>query len=238
MDLLHTKYLIAVELFSRGLSTRPDTINNFAIHLVLNYLLNDYGEELLENDDIPLIRFYLSGRPEDKAKLAWACWKVCEGNPDELDVCWQKLKELWIWRVSEASNANHASDFDQEMIVFAYMLDVAPHNESIITLRPLLEGMLPHIITTEHHFEGWDPYERFLARNVEAYPLQCVQFYRLMREQKKHITPWMHESDEGKKIIELGAANELSRKEALSMVDMLARSGNHQYRYIYDKYTG
>jgi hypothetical protein len=238
MDILLPKYLVAVELLSRGLVTRPDVIGNFAIHIILDYLLNDYGDDLLGNNLVPVGRLYLIGRPEDKAQLAWACWRVCQGNPDKSDDFWPKIKSLWEMRVNECSLSNHTSDFDQEMIEFAHLLDVAPENETIITLWPLLEGMLPHIVNVEDYVYGWDSFERFLSREVENNPVQSVQFYRVMREHKKHITPWKHESNEGRRIIELGAANESSRKETLSLVDMLARSGNFEYRDIYDRYAG
>jgi hypothetical protein len=235
-DLLFPYYISAIDHLSLGFVTRRDLINNFAVHLVLEYLSEEYEPDFMKNIQVPITRYFMKTKPEEWATGAWACWKIIQDNPDKLNEWWPKVRKLWEWRVQEAITSNHSSDFDQEMRRFVHLLEFIPEDESIITLQPLLEGMLPHIVNIKYRDRGWDELEKFLSLQVDKYPLECVQLYYFMREQREEHFIWHRENDEAIKLIEIGAENLESREETLSLIDFLGSKNNHAFRYIYDRY--
>ncbi|MFC2046369.1 hypothetical protein ACFLTC_02470 [Chloroflexota bacterium] len=140
------------------------------------------------------------------------------------------------WRGGEASRANHSTDFDEGTQWFADLPLEAPESETITSLWPLLEGLLPHILRYEQRSLGWDSIEDYLAHEVDRDPVRAIEFYRLMHE--RAIQPrWFYPRDEARKIVETAAAHADSREEALSTIDALARMGNHVYQEIYERYS-
>ena len=167
---------------------------------------------------------------------AWACWRACAEHPSKLEAYWPKVRSLWEWRVQEASTANHSTDFDDEMRHFAQLLPVVPKTETIATLWPLMEALLPHIARYQRHDIGWESIEEYLSQEVERDPVRTIQFYSLMHKQTP--TPeWFYRNDKARKIIEAAAAHKDSRSDALALIDLLARRGDHQYRDIYERYA-
>ena len=126
---------------------------------------------------------------------------------------------------------------DGEIREFAKIFPLAPKSETIVTVRPLLEGTLPHIANVEYKDLGLDAVEKYLAQEVEREPVLVIQFYQLLHEQRKTPFPWYVKSEDGRKIIEAAASDPRSRDKALSLIDMLGQSGDHQYRDIYDRYA-
>jgi len=236
-ELLYTKYITAIETLRYGFITRRDIVGNLANHLVIDFLLGDYGNDFLENEFVPLVRFFQKTRPEDRAFGATACWRACEQNPDKLGGWWPKVLQIWEWRVQEAIADNHSSDSDPEMRDFANLPNVAPKEETILTLWPLLEGMLPHIVNIQNRESGWDDFEKYLSNQVDKYPLESIQLYRMMREQAVYRPIWYQETDEAKKIIVTAAEKKVSRDETLSMIDYLGSVDNHEFKYVYDQYN-
>lgn len=236
-DIMNRYYTRAIDNVSRGLFTRKDVIKPFTTHLVLDYLLFDHGDNVLSNESIPVIRMIRKGKPTQAASVAWSLWKVCHSNTNKVQDWWPKVKKIWKWRVHEASQAHHQSDFDQEIRYYAWLLELAPDHESIITLYPMLEGMLPHIVNIRHRDKGWDSLEMFLATQVDMHPLECIHLYQHMRVQRGEDYIWRQETEEAKKIIETGASNPGSRQDTLSLIDYLGSIGNHSYRHIYETYT-
>ena len=136
----------------------------------------------------------------------------------------------------EASAANHSTDFDEEMRWFAHLLLVVPARETMTSLWPLLEGMLPHITRSKYRNIGWDSVEKYLSVEVERDPVRAIQFYRLMHDQL--AKPRRYYPDEARKILETATACNSSRQEALSLIDLIFRWGNPQFLDILKRYTG
>ena len=236
-DLMKEFYLTAVETIAYGFVSRPDAVQGFAFHIVYDFLFNNYGEEFPDNDSIPIVRFFNKGKPEDTATVAWACWRICQENLGKCDEWWPKLCLIWDWRLQESIYSNHSSDFDQEMRNFAGLLEFVPEKETIVSLYPLLEGMLPHIVNIEYRDKGWDAVEKFLSTQVEKHPVECIQLYYLMREQRGKLYVWHQETDEAKRIIENGVENKESREKTLSLIDYLFSINNYSYEEIYLRHT-
>jgi len=112
----------------------------------------------------------------------------------------------------------------------------APSSETITSLWPLLEGLLPHIARDKRGM-GWRSIEEYLAREVDGDPVKSIQFYYLMHSQVG-TPPFLYRGDNARKIIETAVAHDKSRKKALSLIDLLGRQGIYEYKDIYDRYVG
>jgi hypothetical protein len=232
---LYSKYHQAINNLANQYVTSPEVASRLAVHLVFEFLLGDYDLNSTVGQNSLIVRYFCQVSPENRGAGAFACWIICRDNPNELDMYWPKVRLIWEWRVQIASAANHSSDFDDEMRNFAQLLLIAPEKETIKTLWPLLEGVLPHIVNDTYPNISWNSVEKFLTKEVKCDPVRSIQFYRLMRERKRVPFPGFYEADEAREILETAWANKDSREEALSIIDMLARSGNHKYRDIYDR---
>ncbi len=239
LEVLRVKYERAIHNLSRGYVTRThlQPEQSLAVHLIWEYLGSDYDVQSPVGRQSLIATFFKLAPPEARGSAAWALWRICEDNPSELETYWPKVRSLWEWRAREASMANHPTDFDEEMQRLAHLPLVAPSSETITSMWPLLEGLLPHITRSEHRDMGWESVEEYLAREVNRDPVKVIQFYRLMHEQAAK-PPWFYHRQEPRKIIETAAACKSSRHEALSLIDLIARSGVHQYWGIYERYAG
>jgi len=236
-NLIAPFYPTAIDNYSRGFVTRQDITNNFAIHLVFDFLFNDYGSDFIPDQKIPLIYFYKTVKADDADIISWACWRIGSTHTTELGEWWLKLRSLWEWRVQEAISSNNSNDYDKDIRNFACFLDFAPESETIVTLYPLLEGMLSHVTNIRYRDKGWDAIEKYLSLQVDRNPLECIQLYHRMREERGEYFVWHRETDHAKKILEAAAENQKSRKLALSTIDNLMSKGNYAFQYIYERYS-
>lgn len=210
---------------------------NFSLIEAGDYLNADYQLRSAEGQNSLLAYFFRKAPPEERGSVAWLVWRICHDNQQELKEVWPKLRQLWEWRVDEAARANHPTDFDREMEWYAHLPLESYDLETIRSMWTLLEGTLPHVVRFEHRGIGWNSLEKYLVKEVNRDPLRAIQFYHLMYKRLPR-TVWLYPKQESRTIIETAAAHEASRQEALALIDTLARSGNHQYRDIYQQYAG
>jgi hypothetical protein len=236
---LRPKYERAIDNLARGLVTRThlEPSRGLASHLLWEYLKADYQLRSTEGENSLLLRFFKKAPPKERGGAAWLLWRICQDNPKYLNEIWPRVRHFWEWRVDESARANHPNDFDTEMEWYARLPLVAFELETIRSIWTLLEGTLPHVVRFEHHGIGWDSLEEYLAKEVDRDPLRAIQFYHLMHKRLSRSV-WLYSKGESRTIIETAAAHESSRQEALALIDTLARSGNHQYRDIYQQYAG
>ncbi len=239
VDLLRPFYLRAVSNPGMGYisKTHLGVAQRLAAHVALEYMLADYDLESPLGQQSLLAEFFKGVPIEMRKDIPWALWRICANHPDHRKNFWTRAKAVWQWRYREASASNHSSEFTEEMEQFAQLLLVAPDNETISTLRPLLEGLLPHLGRFEYRNHGWDALEKHLAEKVIQDPIESIRLYRQMYDQRTSPPRWVHHSDESRRIVEIAAADPSSRKEALSLVDMLARQNDHEFRDVYDRYA-
>jgi hypothetical protein len=240
LEMLRSKYERAIHNLSRGYVTRThlQPEKRLATHLTWEYLRSDYDLHSTTGQQSLIATFFKRAPPEARGSAAWILWRILQDNPSELETYWPKVRSLWEWRVREASMANHPTDFDKEMQWFARLLPVVPSSETVTSLWPLLEGLLPHITRSEHQDMGWESVQEYLSQEVDRDPVKTIQFYYLMHEQGAKQPRWFHlHRQEARKIIETAAACKDSRHEALSLIDLLARSGVHEYQDVYEQYA-
>ncbi|MBN1317037.1 MAG: hypothetical protein JXA42_16265 [Anaerolineales bacterium] len=237
-ELLREKYKHATECLERGIVTQGinQPQKHLANHLVLEYLLADY-EPVFDSPQTELLVAFFNCHNDSPGHATWSLWRAIEGHKDYFEHFWPRSRALWEWRVREASNAGHSTDFDDEMEWLAKLPMLAPEDETMTTLWPLLEGMLPHVSRPGDRNMAWDDMTLYLEREVERDPVHAIQYYLLMHQQGEQPT-WQFHDKEARKIIETAAANEAARKDALELIDLLARRGDYGYRDIYDSYAG
>lgn len=237
-DLLHSKYERAIYNLGKGYVTEThlEPQEKLGRHLIWAYMRSEYDVISPSGQQSLIALFFNQASPEDRGAAVWLLWRIVSENPSELGTYWPRARALWEWRMREASQLGHSVDFDSEMQWFAHLCQEAPDSETISSLWPLLEGLLPHITRHEQRFVGWESIEDYLAREVDRDPVKSIELYRLLNDQA--LQPrWFYPREEARKILETAAAHPDSREEALSLIDLLARKGLYDYRDIYDRYS-
>ncbi len=237
--LLRPYYLQAIASMSAGYISKTylPIARNFAIHIALEYMLGDYDLGSSIGQHSLLVEFFKKVPVEKRPDIPWALGRICEDHLDRRQGFWLRAKAVWDWRNRVSVVSNHSPDFNEEMEEFAQLLLVVPETETFATLRPLLEGLLPHIGRFEYRNRGWDALEKYLVRQVERDSLGAIQLYRQMYDQRTSPPRWHFHSEESRKIVEMAAANLNSRLETLALIDMLARWGDREFRDIYERYA-
>jgi hypothetical protein len=235
------KYEQAIEYVTQGLVTEShlDQSTKLAVHLLAEYLLSDYDINSKEGQASLLVKFLDLAKPELRSKVPWALWRVLVDNPNELSRFWLRAKNLWEWREKISAISNHSPDFNSEISEFAWLLQAAPANESISSVRLLLDGLLPHMRNTESHDTSWNSTEIFLAKHVESEWVAAIKFYRSMCEQKATPPRWVYFSENAKKIIEVALIHSESRADAMALIDFFARRWkDYTFKDLYAKFSG
>ena len=238
VEMLYSKYVRAIDHLSKGYKTethlRP--VERLSGHLILEYLISDKDIPTSSGEITLLEKFFESVKPEHRGTACWVFGRILEDSRPDIEKYWPKARKFWEWRVQKASMENNSTDFDAEMQWFAHLPLTAPPSETITSLWPLLEGLLPHI-TRDSHGTSWRSLEKYLAKEVEKHPERSIQYYYLMHTQPE-IPPYTHHGEEAQKIIETAVSQTISRDKALSLINIIAsRLRNYQYREIYERYA-
>jgi len=238
IEMLYPKYARAIDYLSKGYKTethlRP--AESLSGHLIWEYLISDKDIPTSSGEITLLEKFFESVKPEHRGTACRVFWRILEDSQPDIEKYWPKARNFWEWRVQKASMGNNSTDFDAEMQWFAHLPLTTPPSETITSLWPLLEGLLPHI-TRGRHGTSWRSLEKYLAKEVEKYPERSIQYYYLMHTQPE-LPPYTHHGEEAQKIIETAAANKTSREKALDLINVVAsRLRIYKYRDIYERYA-
>jgi hypothetical protein len=239
VEILRSKYERAIDNLSKGIVTRTSAQpgRDLAGHLLIDYLHAEYDLRSPVGENSLVAKFFSRLSPSEHADAAWVLWNICNHNRDMLDTYWPRARALWQWRVDAASSAGHPIDFDDEMNWFSLLLRIARERETMISLWPLLEGILPHIARPDKRGNGWDTVEKYLSREVERDTLNAIRFYHLMHIHRSGADLSFFGDKEADKIIETAADSEEARQEALDLIDLLGRHKNYRYLNIYNRYV-
>ena len=103
------------------------------------------------------------------------------------------------------------------------------NSETIVTLWPLLERLLPHIRRDQRGL-GWRSPEEYIAKEIDRDPVRVIKFYQLMHMEA--FRPQFYSKQTvARTIIKKAEAHSDSRKEALSLINTLARILRKVIRY-------
>lgn len=255
---LHPYYVRAIENLRHGHTTKThlQPVRGLASHLIFDYLSRARTEPATHRDTLLHALFEVaSGR--DRGQIAWMVWRLLKdeqeknqkkedaggganGTSAEQDAGvsnksqWPAALALWQSRMESAISQNFPADFSEEVGWFAALLEFVPPNETMESLWPLLQMTLPYVSSTGHRSQIWKVIESFLARQVSYDPTRVIELYTQMYERASG-SAWQDEAT--RTILSTAAATPASRKQALSLIDFIARKGDLRFRDIYDHYA-
>jgi hypothetical protein len=231
LERMRGNYARAIENLSNGWATRSSSqpARDLAAHLLIEYLHADYDLRTEDGQQSLIAQFYRSLPPVARADAAWVLWNICSERRKSLDTYWGRAVALWAWRVGEASSAGRHVDYDGEMNWFALLLNLAIKRETLTSLWPLLEGMVPHIARPGRHNSGWGDVERYLAREVVRDPVGSIKLYYLMLTEYKESLLMFYPQEEGHKIVKTALASPDAQYDAREMINFMARNGNRRF---------
>lgn len=224
-------YARAIENLSTGWATRssPQPARDLVAHLLIEYLHADYDLRTEDGQRSLIAQFYRSLPPSAHADAAWVLWHICDERREQLDQYWGRALALWAWRVGEAAGAGHQVDYDDEMNWFALLLHLAVKRETLTSLWPLLEGMVPHVARPGRRNTGWDDVEKYLAEEVKRDPVRGIKLYYLILTEYKESLWMYYPREEGHHIVKTALASPAARPEALEIINFLARNRNRRF---------
>lgn len=244
-------YAQAIEAMEAGFVTQTylQRTQSFASHLFVEFFSLPYDLRAPAGPDNLLRLFMEKATPEQRGQVAWSLWRTLVAQKEQVEnqaddgiesvdfaVQWQKAREFWQWRVDESSQRGHSADFDEEMQWLCLLVNVAPNNETLSSLYPLLLDTLPHLARKEGRLHAWDDLESFVADKVEQDPTTAIRLYSQMHSQMTQAF-WV-EPESARFILETAAANEEARMQTLDLLDLLARRGVSMFDDILHKWTG
>ena len=244
-------YVRAIEAMAQGYvtSTYLERTKAFASHLFFDYFYAPYDLRSPAGERNLLRLFFEKASPKERGEAAWVLWRTVgdkqpEGdeNSDELEEApneaklWQLTREFWQWRVDEASQQGHPSDFDEEMERLIVLIRFVPERETVASLFQLVSANLPHLGRDGSWISAWDDLEAFVASEVERDPFNSIRLFTKMHAQIQRPR-WSRQPDT-KFILETALASDEARTNALDLIDLMARQGAHDYDELYQKWSG
>lgn len=228
---IRRNYVRAIENLSTGWMTRssPQPPRDIVAHLLIEYLHANYDLRSEEGQQSLIAQFYRSLPPSAYADAAWILWHICSERRRSLDFYWKRAHALWAWRVAEASSGGHQIAYDDEMNWFALLLQLAGKRETLTSLWPLLEGMIPHIARSGRRNDGWNDVEKYLAEEVKRDPVRAIKLYYLMLVEYKESLWMFYPREEGHRIVKTALASPEAEREAKEMINFLARHRNYHF---------
>ena len=237
LDELSSQYLYSIHLLSEGKTTKThlDYVSRLSEHLLKDYLWSPYDLVGEHSENKPLVLLFTLCNQEIRSRVIWTLWRMLDPTqPDQGNKLWKQIKAFWKWRLNEASLSMYPHEFKGEMDEFSHFPIIAPRSESIGSLRPFLEPLIPYA----GDYRVWRNLENFLAERVEESPDKAIGFYLYLHEHSPESEYGFHHyGEESDKIINTAVRNNSSRRDALKVMDIILRKGNDRYRELYEEYT-
>jgi hypothetical protein len=205
-----------------------------AAHVLSSYLYREGEIRLPESETSLFTQFFGKAPADTRGSAIWIIWNTLKTQPDNITLLWPRVREVWSWHIDVASCTNYSSDFDSEISWFPHLLDYAPETETLTSMWPLLEGVLPYLNRKRFRSE-WEHIQRYLLREIRREPLRAIRFYRLMHEVSGRPL-WFLENSE-RSLLEMGLNHKESREATLSLIDFISSMGDLSYRDLYEHYA-
>jgi hypothetical protein len=236
-DALLPQYLYAIHLLSQGKTTKThlDYVSRMSDHLINDYFWSPYELVGEHSETKPLVLLFSLCGQDIRSRVIWTLWRMAKRiPPKDMKKYWAQIKAIWKWRINEASLSRYPHEFKDEMEELSHLPTIAPVSESIDSLWPYLEPMVPY----SGDYRVWRNLEEFLSERVEVSPYKAIRFYLYMHEKApKPDFGYHHYGEESDKIVYSAARNMSSRKVALKVMDIIFRRGDDRYRDLYEEFT-
>jgi len=239
LEVLRSRYERAIYNLGEGRITHEmggiSPATGLAIHIAYEYLRSDYDLLLPAGPGNLLRLLYEKGTSDAHTGVTWFFWRILEDQPQKREVYWPKIRTVWEWRAMQAKTTNFADDYGDEMRQYAFLLSSIPKSETLVSLQPLLESLIPYITKSQYRTHEWDAVEQHLAEEVDRDPCGVIRLYHEMYRLKPPFD-FYRATEESHKIIATAAANRTACRETLSLISLLAQQGNHEFRDVYERH--
>lgn len=235
--ILRAKYTQAIDCLLAGYKAEVhlNPVAHLCGHIACEYLLADYHLLSPEGQASLLMKLYSIQDSGIYSSIAHGLVSAYKSAESEKDKFWERLRVVLEYRLRTALAADHSVEYDDEMRQFAQMLPKLPQTETMESLWPILEGLVPHIARREYVDIGWEAVEEFLVEAVKTDPVRVAQYYRIMNSANKG-RHWYDRHGKGSIIINTAIKSPTARGEVCLLIDRLARNGMNEFLDVYNEY--
>lgn len=155
------------------------TANSTASHVAMAYVFED---ELLEDEDSLIARFYEMMSPETTANISQALANGLDNEDSDFHQHWDAIRELWEWRLdkveTQIDGIEDGAEYHRE---FRYFLRCLKHTDasSLEDEQGLVERTAPFLIHQAPHVRLL---EEWLAEQSTTYPAAAISVYYALVE--------------------------------------------------------
>lgn len=221
-------YFHGIDLHVADENTATQNAQEGLAHHVLSAYLLDFEE--LDRADSLVTYLYDRDDPELARQMAWRLWRSGK-NDAEIREKWEKVRQLWEFRLDQVDDAEAYAD---EMQWFIEWLPLIEGRIALEDVESLLLDSRPFI--TENR-RSWQAVESYLAGQAEESPKKAVQFYEeLMAVESRPRSVRFRE--ETADLLRQGLDDDPETKTiALDIAEQFAEEGEETARDFLDQHT-
>jgi hypothetical protein len=200
-----------------------------ASHILRAYLLDLIK---LDSEDGLLALYYQTVDDETRSHgNFWLSQVLDVQKPSSQDAVWQKIWDLWQWRMSEAITSNNKEKYMKEIANFCRLLANAPLD--LLALDQVIQN------TLEFNIGGFEAEEiiKYIGKNAEKFPaLAVVLLHKVVISRQD-----LYLLDESKIAVEKTLVSALeadhdSATKAIEIINIFGERGDYSWRPLLDKF--
>jgi hypothetical protein len=199
-----------------------------ATHILKAYLLDMIK---LDSEDGLLPLYYQKADDETRSHgNFWLSQVLDAQKPSSQDATWQKIWNLWQWRLQEATASNEKSNYSKEISSFSRLMKNVPLELS--ELYPIIEQ------TLEFKTDGFEIEEilKYLGKNCEKHPRFAILILHkvILSNQQLYLLEDAKKGTEKTLISAMGADDD-SKAKAIEIINVFGERGDYSWRPLLDK---
>lgn len=199
-----------------------------ATHILKAYLLDMIK---LDSEDGLISLFYQKVDDETRSHgNFWLSQVLDTQKPSAQDATWQKIWNLWQWRLQEATASNEKSNYSKEISSFSRLMKNVPLELS--ELYSIIEQ------TLEFKTDGFEIEEiiKYLGKNCEKYPRLAVLLLHkiILSNQQLYLLEDAKKGTEKTLIAAMGADDD-SKTKAIEIINIFGERGDYSWRPLLQK---
>ena len=159
----------------------------------------------------------------------WLSQVLNAQKPSEQDLVWQKIWDLWKWRINIATTSNDKSRFTKEISDFSRLLKNIPFDLSQV------HSILEEALKFKPNGFAIEEIIKYLGENCERYPdLAILLLHKIvLANQTVYILPDAKVSVERILTFAINAGNDLEAI-AIEIINIFGERGDYSWRLLLD----
>lgn len=199
-----------------------------ATHILKAYLLEMIN---LDSEDGLLPLYYQKVDDETRSHgNFWLSQVLDAQKPSAQDATWQKIWNLWQWRLQEAIASDEKSNYSKEISSFSRLMKNVPLE--LPELYPIIKQ------TLEFKTDGFEIEEiiKYLGKNCEKYPRFAVLILHkvILSNQQLYLLEAAKKGTEKTLISAMGADDD-SKAKAKEIINVFGERGDYSWRPLLDR---